>query len=50
MRKTLPVALLICSSLLAEKLTFDERVELVRGLMAEYATAKTFLPRSKKAL
>jgi hypothetical protein len=34
----------------AEKLTFDERVELVRGLMAEYATAKTLLPRSKKAL
>lgn len=50
MRKTLPVAFLICSSLLAEKLTFDERVELVRGMMAEYATAKTLLPRSKKPL
>ena len=34
----------------ARKLTFEERVELVRGLMAEYATAKTALPRSKKAL
>ena len=34
----------------ADKLTYDERVELVRGLMAEYATVKTFLPRSKKAL
>ncbi len=33
-----------------DKLTFDERVELVRGLTAEYATAKQFLPRSKKAL
>src|SRR5512147_1191129 len=33
-----------------QKLTFDERVELMRGLMAEYATAKTFLPRSKKSL
>ncbi|MBZ5590743.1 MAG: hypothetical protein LAP39_00795 [Acidobacteriia bacterium] len=34
----------------ADKLTYDERVELLRGLMAEYATVKTFLPRSKKAL
>lgn len=34
----------------SDKLTFDERVELVRGLMAEYATVKTFLPRSKKPL
>lgn len=34
----------------AGKLTFDERVELTRGLTAEYATVKQFLPRSKKAL
>ncbi len=34
----------------ADKLTYDERVELVRGLMAEYATVKQFLPRSKKPL
>ncbi len=34
----------------AEKLTFEDRVELTRGLMAEYATAKVLLPRSKKAL
>ena len=32
----------------ADKLTFDERVELVRGLTAEYATVKDFLPRSEK--
>jgi len=32
------------------KLTTDERIELVRGLMAEYATVKVLLPRSKKAL
>lgn len=32
------------------KLTFDERVEIMRGLTAEYATAKIPLPRSKKAL
>jgi hypothetical protein len=34
----------------SDKLTFDERVELLRGLTAEYATAKQFLPRSKKPL
>jgi hypothetical protein len=33
-----------------DKLTPEERVELVRGLMAEYATVKDFLPRSKKPL
>ena len=41
----LPVSLLA-----ADKLTFDERVELLRGLTAEYATVKDFLPRSKKSL
>ena len=34
----------------ADKLTYDERVELLRGLTAEYATVKQFLPRSKKPL
>jgi hypothetical protein len=34
----------------ADKLSFDERVEVVRGLMAEYATVKAPLPRSKKPL
>ena len=34
----------------AEKLTFEDRVELTRGLMAEYGTVKILLPRSKKAL
>jgi hypothetical protein len=33
-----------------DKLTFDERVELVRGLMAEFATVRQLLPRSKKPL
>lgn len=33
-----------------KKLTFEDRVEIVRGLMAEFATVKQFLPRSKKAL
>ncbi|HUD98415.1 MAG TPA: hypothetical protein VMR62_02500 [Bryobacteraceae bacterium] len=34
----------------ADKLTEQDRIELVRGLLAEYATVKQFLPRSKKAL
>lgn len=34
----------------AGKLTFDDRIELTRGLTAEYATVKQFLPRSKKPL
>ncbi|MBZ5622678.1 MAG: hypothetical protein LAQ69_28680 [Acidobacteriia bacterium] len=33
-----------------EKLGFEDRVELTRGLMAEYGTVKVLLPRSKKAL
>lgn len=32
------------------KLSFEERVEIVRGLTAEYATVKALLPRSKKPL
>lgn len=34
----------------ADKLTLDDRIELTRGLTAEYATVKQFLPRSKKPL
>jgi hypothetical protein len=34
----------------AEKLGFEDRVELTRGLMAEYGTVKVLLPRSRKAL
>ena len=47
---------LLAASLFADsvkdssKLNFDQRVEIVRGLMAEFATVKTFLPRSKKPL
>ncbi len=33
-----------------DKLNFEERVEITRGLLAEYATAKVILPRAKKAL
>ncbi len=31
-------------------LTFEERVELIRGLTAEYATARVLVPRSRKPL
>ncbi len=34
----------------SKKLTADRRIELLRGLTAEYATIKGLLPRSKKAL
>src|SRR5947209_8013832 len=34
----------------ADKLTEEDRIELMRGLTAEYASVKQFLPRSKKAL
>ena len=33
-----------------QKLNIDQRIEIVRGLTAEYATAKIILPRSKKPL
>ncbi|GAB4356584.1 MAG: hypothetical protein OHK0021_00910 [Bryobacter sp.] len=47
------ILLLLIPALLAaknEKLTPEQRVELIRGLTAEYATVKLVLPRSKKAL
>lgn len=56
MRGLMPAAIVLLMAALplplrpSDKLTFDERVELVRGLMAEYATVKAFLPRSKKPL
>jgi hypothetical protein len=34
----------------ADKLSLEDRIELTRGLMAEYANAKVLLPRAKKAL
>lgn len=37
-------------SLEAAKLTEQDRIEILRGLTSEYATAKIFLPRSKKPL
>ena len=34
----------------AGKLSLEDRIELTRGLTAEYANAKVLLPRSKKPL
>ena len=36
--------------LFAEKLTPDERIEILRGMLSEYATAKILFPKSKKPL
>ena len=49
------VSVLMCagasaSLFAAGKLTFDDQVELVRGLTAESAKVKTYLPRSKKPI
>lgn len=46
------IALLAATGLHADskKSKEDQRVELLRGLTAEYATVKSFLPRSKKPL
>lgn len=37
-------------SFAGDKLTPEQRIDLIRGLTAEYGTAKIMLPRSKKAL
>ncbi len=34
----------------SKKLTLDQRVEIMRGITAEYATVRAPLPRSKKPL
>jgi hypothetical protein len=51
MRTGIPLIILITAAALAEeRLSFDDRVEIVRGLSAEYATFKAYLPKSKKPL
>jgi hypothetical protein len=44
------LSLLPSLSFAGNKLSFEDRVELTRGLMAEYGTAKVLLPRSRKPL
>lgn len=41
---------MLCPQTRADKLSFDEQLEIERGLTAEFATAKVPLPHSKKAL
>ena len=41
---------LTAASLVAEKLTPEQRIEILRGMSSEYATAKTYLPKSTKPL
>jgi hypothetical protein len=52
MRRGTPLSLVLLLVPLcgAQKLTDPQRIELIRGLTAEYATVKAPLPRSKKAL
>ena len=52
MRSRVPLALAaICLPLAAgPKLTGEQRIELIRGLTAEYATVKAPLPKSRKTL
>ena len=50
MYRVLYSVIAIAAVLAADKLTFDQRVEIVRGMNAELAVAKVMLPRSKKPL
>ena len=52
MRSVAIIAVLSCLPLpaSADKLGVEDRIELTRGLMAEYGTVKVLLPRSKKPL
>lgn len=47
---TAGLLLAFCGEARADKLSFDERLEIERGLNAEFATMKVILPRSKKPL
>jgi hypothetical protein len=47
---TAAIAMVLPSMSFANKLTFEDRIELTRGLSSEYATVKVLLPRSKKPL
>ena len=44
------LALVPLAATAADKLTLEDRIEISRGMNAEYATSKIVLPRSKKAL
>jgi sulfur carrier protein ThiS len=46
----LPSAFCLVASAADKKLTEDDRIEILRGLLSEYATVKSALPRSKEPL
>lgn len=56
MRLCLPILMVLALPLAAQKddpvrkWTDEDKIEVIRGLMAERATVKVYLPRSKKAL
>src|SRR6266404_458796 len=52
MKRIYPAAVLLLTPCFAAdpKLTDDDKIEIIRGMTAEYATVKTYLPRSKKPL
>jgi hypothetical protein len=50
MKSPVIILALVALSAQAEKLTVEDKIELTRGLTAEFATAKVQLPRSRKPL
>ncbi len=53
MKSTRLIPIIVAASLApayADKLTDEDRIEIIRGLTAEYATAKVQIPRSRGAL
>jgi len=50
MRAFVLIAVVTALPAFAQKLVFEDRVEITRGLMAEYGAVKVLLPHSKKAL
>jgi hypothetical protein len=49
-RSAVAVLSLLPAAFGASKLTFEDRVELTRGLTAEYATSKALIPHTRKTL
>ncbi len=48
--RTISLLMIPAALIYAEKITDEDRLRLIRGLTAEYGTAKIALPRSKKPL
>src|SRR5690606_5940017 len=48
--RTISLLMILAGMIYAEKITDEDRLRLIRGLTAEFGTAKIALPRSKKPL